>query len=113
MCVGCASKKQAARQGRVEWECTHILLLHLLLGVDEARVEHRSVIVVESDVNVKNYHRFVKLDERLGLVVLNALFGSLQSILSSVDLLDDLQIDLKHDNGNRGSFYDIEALDKA
>ena len=76
-------------------------------------VEDAGVVVIKCDIDMQDDHRFVELDEWLRYKVSDALFAGLEGTLVAVDLLDDLEVDLEFDEGDRGRFNDPATLDEA
>ena len=76
------------------------LLWHEVLLLKVPYVENRGVVVVESDVNVENCHEFIELYIWLWYEVSIFLLLSLEDRLVTCDFLDNLEVDLKFDQGN-------------
>ena len=81
------------------WKKCH-LLWHEVLLLKVPYVENRGVVVVESDVNVENCHEFIELYIWLWYEVSIFLLLSLEDRLVTCDFLDNLEVDLKFDQGN-------------
>ena len=97
----------------VLWKTSHLLLpckWREVLLLEVPCVENGGIVVIEGDINVENCHEFVKLHIWFGYELSIFLLLSLESSLISSDLLDDLKVGLKFDQGDSCRVYYLQFL---